>query len=75
MWKVRLMLSQYPPLAQYPDLARQYQLFAEAAGRAQDPEIRTIWVNKITNVVNRAYALSETSSLAKGTHNNGKTRP
>ena len=49
------MRSGYPPIDKDPELLRQFRAFRRAAKEAHACECATMWANKITDVINRAY--------------------
>ena len=55
------MRSGYPPIDKDPELLRQFRAFRRAAKEAHDGEFATMWANKITDVINRAYLVKEPS--------------
>ena len=56
------MRSGYPPIDIDPELLRQFLAFRRAAKEAHDGGCATMWADKITDVINRAYSAEE------GTH-------
>ena len=56
------MRSGYPPIDTDPELLRQFLAFRRAAKEAHDGGCATMWADKITDVINRAYSAEE------GTH-------
>ena len=53
------MRSGYPPIDTDPELLRQFLAFRRAAKEAHDGGCATMWANKITDVINRAYSSKE----------------
>lgn len=53
------MRSGYPPIDTNPELLRQFLAFRRAAKEAHDGECATMWADKITDVINRAYSAEE----------------
>ena len=56
------MRSGYPPIDTDPELLRQFLAFRRAAKEAHDGGCATMWADKVTDVINRAYSVEE------GTH-------
>ena len=50
------MRSGYPPVDANPELLRQFLAFRRAAKEAHDGGCATMWADKITEVINRAYS-------------------
>ena len=49
------MRSGYPPIDIDPELLRQFLAFRRAIKEAHDDGCVTMWADKITDVINRAY--------------------